>query len=184
MAPPPSTSGTRATLRSAPRARPTCIPSRRARSRRLGRGARRPRLVRHRRAGLRRGRVYPDTVEPPMTGGDAAPVPAPPEPPPTEPPTRSALDNAEESFARRLAGQLPESAEPLRERLLEVDARHAALPPAPDPPPPDARRVRLDSGTGDPASGSAASQLSESPEASSCLDFPRRVESSLGRFIR
>ena len=100
---------------------------------------------------------YPDTVEPPMTGGDAAPVPAPPEPPPTEPPTRSALDNAGESFARRLAGQLPESAEPLRERLLEVDARHAALPPAPDPPPPDARRVRFDSGVGDLASSSAAS---------------------------
>ena len=100
---------------------------------------------------------YPDTVEPPFTGGDFAPAPAPAEPPQAEQPTRPALDNAEESFARRLAGQLPDSAEPLRERLLEVDARHAALPPAPDLPAPDARRVRFDSGTGNPASRSTAS---------------------------
>ena len=100
---------------------------------------------------------YPDTVEPPATGGDFAPAPALAKPPQAVQPAGPALDNAEESSARRLAGQLLDSAEPLRERLLEVDARHAALPPAPDQPTPDARRVRFDSGTGDPASSSTAS---------------------------
>ena len=94
------------------------------------------------------------------TVGDFAPAPAPSEPPQAAQPARPALDNAEESFARRLAGQLPDSAEPLRERLFEVDARHgrhAAPLPVPDLPTPDARRVRFDSGTGNHASSSTTS---------------------------